>query len=157
MIRPTTIIPEIRKQNRIPFIVWNPRAVPSVVMGHFCSLPTQERKWFSHIALHRCRNSSPHETGSPSNLESVCSTKLRVFATQSQGRRWTVVRVLDWDVGTRPICGWFFFDRKWPTCSVSQNILYRTGSGPHVPGETSRHRPPTALKLGSEDSQLSGA
>ena len=33
---------------------------------------------------------------------------------------------------------------------------YRIGSGPHVPSETSRHRPPTALKLGSEDSRLSG-
>ena len=31
------------------------------------------------------------------------------------------------------------------------------GSGSHVPGKTSRQRPPTALKLGSEDSQLSGA
>ena len=31
------------------------------------------------------------------------------------------------------------------------------GSGSHIPGNTSRHIPPTALKLGSEDSQLSGA
>ena len=33
----------------------------------------------------------------------------------------------------------------------------RNGSGSHVSSETSRHSPPTALKLGSEDSQLSGA
>ena len=33
----------------------------------------------------------------------------------------------------------------------------RNWSGSHVPGKTSRRRPPTALKLGSEDSQLSGA
>ena len=35
---------------------------------------------------------------------------------------------------------------------LAQNV-----SGPHVPSETSRHRPPTALKLGSDDSQLRGA
>ena len=33
----------------------------------------------------------------------------------------------------------------------------RNGSGSHVPGKTSRHGPPTALKLGSEDPQLRGA
>ena len=33
----------------------------------------------------------------------------------------------------------------------------RNGSGSHVLGKTSRHRPPTALKLGSKDSQRSGA
>ena len=35
---------------------------------------------------------------------------------------------------------------------------YRTGSGPHVPSETSRHRPPTrtGLKLCREDSTFSG-
>ena len=33
---------------------------------------------------------------------------------------------------------------------------HRTGLGSHVPSETSRHRPPTALKLGIEDSSLSG-
>ena len=30
-------------------------------------------------------------------------------------------------------------------------------SGSHVPSKTSRHRPLTALKLGSEDSQSNGA
>ena len=30
----------------------------------------------------------------------------------------------------------------------------RNGPGSHVSSETSRHRPPTALKLGSEDSPL---
>ena len=34
---------------------------------------------------------------------------------------------------------------------------YRPGSVSHIRSETSRHRPPTALKLGSEDTQLSGA
>ena len=33
----------------------------------------------------------------------------------------------------------------------------RNESGSHVPSKTSRHGPPTALKLGSEDCQLSGA
>ena len=33
----------------------------------------------------------------------------------------------------------------------------QNGSGTHVPSETSRHIPPTALKLGSEDSKLGGA
>ena len=34
--------------------------------------------------------------------------------------------------------------------------LYTNGSGSHGPSETSRHRPPTTLKLGNEDSQLRG-
>ena len=33
----------------------------------------------------------------------------------------------------------------------------RDGSTSHVPSETYTHRPPTALTLGSEDAQLSGA
>ena len=37
------------------------------------------------------------------------------------------------------------------------NSLYSTGSGPHVPGEISKHTPPTALKLSSEDSQRIGS
>ena len=66
-------------------------------------------------------------------------------------------RGLTWDVGA------------WP--SSVQNILrYRTGrsfpikeksstnwSGSHVPIKNSNNSPPTALRLGSEDSQLSGA
>ena len=36
--------------------------------------------------------------GSPPNLESVCSTKLRILAAKFEGRRWFVSRVLAWDV-----------------------------------------------------------
>ena len=38
----------------------------------------------------------------------------------------------------------------------SEKKGYIIGSGSHVPSETSKHRPSTALKLGSDDSQLSG-
>ena len=38
-----------------------------------------------------------------------------------------------------------------------QKKLSRNRLGPHVPIKTSRHRPTTPLKRGSEDSQLSGA
>ena len=38
-----------------------------------------------------------------------------------------------------------------------QKNRYRNGSCSHVPSETSKHRPPAALKLGSEDSQRYGA
>ena len=50
-----------------PSSYWNPRAVPSVVMGHFCSLAAPEKTCFSHIALHRCRDSSLTGHGSPPN------------------------------------------------------------------------------------------
>ena len=36
----------------------------------------------------------------------------------------------------------------------SEEKSSRNGSGSHVSSDTSRHSPPTALKLGSEDSQL---
>ena len=45
------------------FVFWNDNCRPaSVVMGHFCSLPAQETPRFSHIAIHRCHESSPHRT-----------------------------------------------------------------------------------------------
>ena len=48
----------------------------------------------------------------------------------------------------------FFLIGKDLLFSIAKTC-YRTGSAPHAPSETSRHRPPTALKLGNEDSTLS--
>ena len=96
-LRPTIVVPEIRKSNRISLHRTETREQSRryVVMGHFCSLPTQEKTCFSHIALHRCRDSSPYKTRIASkNLESVCSTELRVLAAQFEGRRWPVSRGL---------------------------------------------------------------
>ena len=93
--------------------------------------------------------------GSPPNLESVCSIKLRVFGAKFEGRRWSCIEVSVGTWGPDPVlyklCA--IQNRSFPVRKKSS----RNGSGSHVPGNTARHRPPTALKLGSEDSQLSGA
>ena len=58
-VRPT-MISENRNQQDFPSPYRNPRAVPSAVIFLFCSLPTQEKTCLSHVALHRCHESSPH-------------------------------------------------------------------------------------------------
>ena len=77
----------------IPSSYRNPRAVSSVASNglFFCSLPTQ----------HLIATMSPRLTGNGScqNLESVCSTDLRVLAAKFEGRRRSVSRGLAWDVG----------------------------------------------------------
>ena len=61
---------------------------------------SSDKTCFSHIALHRCRESSLHRTrASPPNLESVRFTKLRVLTGKFEGRTWSVSRGLAWDVG----------------------------------------------------------
>ena len=44
--RPTIVVPEVRKKDRFVPSYGNPRAVQSVVMGHSCSLRTQEKTCF---------------------------------------------------------------------------------------------------------------
>ena len=105
---------------------------------------------FSQVALHRCRESSPHRTRVTTKLG---ERKLR----QAERPRCQVSRGLAWDVG------------GWPSyvstlCYTEQEVISdqkkkssKYGSGSHVPIKTLRHRPPTALEFGRGDSQLSGA
>ena len=58
--------------------------------------------------------------------------------------------------GPDPVLDQFLCDTQQGVLS-DQKPKSRNGSGSHFPSETSRHRPPTALKLGSEDSKLNGA
>ena len=97
---------ENRKQNRITFIVQKPVSSAVGSDGHFFSLFTQKIKR-AFRTEHFTAAASPRLTGdgSPPNLQRVCSTKLRVFAAEFEGRRWSVSRGLAWDVGALPISG----------------------------------------------------
>ena len=59
--------------------------------------------------------------------------------------------------GPGPVSVSTFCDTEQVVISDQKKYISRNGSGSHVPRETSTPRPPTALKLGSDDSQLSGA
>ena len=65
-------------------------------------------------------------------------------------------RGLAWVVGSDPVLYHFFAIQNRRSFPIRKKIS-RNGSGSHVPIKNSRHRPPTALKLVNEDSQLSGA
>ena len=122
----------------------------------FCS--TEAGKTRAFRTWHFTAAASPRFTGhgTPPNLESVCATKLRILAAGCEGRRWSVSRSRLGRGGLTQFCITFC-----DTCSEQvisdQKKSSRNGSGSHVPGKTSRHRPHTALKLGSGVSQLNGA
>ena len=58
------------------------------------------------------------------------------------------------DVEACPLSGYIFFPTGNDLLFTAKKI-YINGSDPRVPSEASRHRPPTGLKLGSEDSTVS--
>ena len=58
-IRLTIIVPENRKQNMLPLC--GVETHTRLWLLSFCSTEA-EKTCFSHIALHRCRESSPHRT-----------------------------------------------------------------------------------------------
>ena len=99
---------ENREQNRVSLHRTDTRAVPSVVTGHFCTLPAEDKTCLPHIALHPYHESSPHRArGSRRNLESACSSKPRVLAAKFEGRpRASVSRDLGRGSLTRTV---FFF------------------------------------------------
>ena len=122
---------------------WNPRAVPSVVMGHFCSLPTQEKTCFSRIGLHRCRDSSPHRTRVTPNLERVRSTELKVLAAQYEGRRLSISRSC---LGRGSLTHFWapFFWSEMTSCSASQKVdteLGQAATSQARPRDTNHLRP----------------
>ena len=57
--------------------------------------------------------------------------------------------------GLTQFCIFFLRHRTRDHSFPDQQKSSRNGSGSHFPGNTSRHKPPTALKLGSEDSEVS--
>ena len=91
-------------------------------MGHFCSLPTQAKTCFSHIALHRCRESSPHRTRVATKLESV---------------RCLEISLVTW--GPDPALYQLSAIQNRRSCPIRKNA-FKNGSGSHVPGKTSRQR-----------------
>ena len=147
---------ENRKQNRFSPL-WRETHTRLLLLS-FCSTAAKKTCFFN--TQHFTAAASPRLTGhgSPQNLERVCSTKLRVLAAKFEGRRWSVSRSRLGRGGLTQFCINFLRYRTGGHL-LSKKKLSRNGSGSHVPGKTSRRRPPTrtALKLGSEDSQLSGA
>ena len=107
-------------------------------MGHFRLLPTREKNvFFAHSTSSLPRVPASQETGRHHTKVGLCLDVLR--------GTWEPDPFLDhfFLIGSDPFC----IAKRW----------YRTGSSPYVHSETSRHRLPTALKLDSKDSQLSGA
>ena len=149
---PTIIVPENRKQIRLSLCGVGTHT--SLWLLSFCSTEDEKTCFRTYVALHRCRNSLPHRTRVTAKSRERFSTQLRVLATKLVGRR-SVSRGLAWDVGAWPsfVSLLAMQKRSFPI----RNKSPRNGSGSHVPAKTSRHRPTTALKLGSEDSQHSGA
>ena len=142
MVRPTIIAPKIRKQNR--FLKPASSAVGSD--GSFLSLPTQEKTCFSHIPLHRCCESSPHRTPVTTKLgraHAPLSRDASLPSLRVVGGRCLEVFPGTWEPD--PFLDDFFLIGNDLLFCIAEG-WYRTGSAPHAPSETSRQRPPTALK-----------
>ena len=76
---------ETENKTGLPFIQ-KPASSAVGSHGSFLTLPT-EKTYFSHIALHRCHESSGY--GSRQNLDSVRSTERKVLAAKYEGHRWS--------------------------------------------------------------------
>ena len=72
--------------------------MPTVVMGNFVSLPTQKKRVFRTQHITAAASPRLTEHGSPSNIESVCSTELRVLATKLDIRKWSMSQGFSWDL-----------------------------------------------------------
>ena len=93
--------------------------------------------------------------GSPQNVEGVCSTQLSVLAAEFESRRWSWVsryRLGFWSRTHLYVTA--FWPENCPLFCIAER-WYRTGSGFHIPRETSRHGLPTVLQPNREDSALS--
>ena len=90
------MVPKNRKPNRLSLC--GVETHTRLWLLSFCSTEAEKRairtQNFTAAASPRL---TEHE--SPPNFESVCSTKMRVFAAKFEGRRWSVSRSLAWDVG----------------------------------------------------------
>ena len=85
-----------KTKQALPFVVLKPTQGSG-----FSRSVQQKRKKCAFRTYNVTAAASPRLTGhgSPPNLESVCSTKLRVLAAKFEGRKWSVSRGLAWDVG----------------------------------------------------------
>ena len=148
-----------KTEQDFPSSYWNPRAVPSVVMAFFLfAAYTRKNVFFANSTSPLPGVLASQDTGHHLTWRACAPLRweLRVLAAMFEGSRWSVSRGLAWNVGAWPVSTWFFFLVGIDLFCVAKS-WYRTGSAPHAPSETSGHRPPITLKLGSEDSQLSGA
>ena len=66
------------------------RALPPVVMGRFCTLPTEKKRAFRtrHQPPPRVLASQSTDHATPS--KDICPIVLRVLAAKFEGRRWSV-------------------------------------------------------------------
>ena len=158
-LRPTIPGVENRKQKRFsPLRCWNPhKSLASFVLFHRKLVCGQRKKSaFRTQHLTADTNSRLTDHGSWLKLEGVFSTERRVLAANFEGRKRSVSRDHAWDVGAWPICVSTFAIQNRRSFPIGKK-RYINGSVSPVPRETSRRRPSMALKLGSEDPQLSGA
>ena len=86
---PTVMGSENRKQTRdfLHRTETREQCSPHVVMGRFCSLPTQEKTCFSHIARHCWHESSPHRIRVTTKLRACAPLKAEIPRCQFAGRR----------------------------------------------------------------------
>ena len=122
----------------------------------FCSAAAK-KTCFSRIARHRCRASSPNRTRVTTKLESVRSTKLRVSlpSLRTIGGLCLEVSLGMW--GTDPVLYQLFAIQNRRSSPIRKKKNSERVQAPTSQARLPRHRPPTAVKLVSEDSQLSGA
>ena len=101
-----------------------PRAVPSVVTGHFCIIRYLQRKKRVFRTQHLTEATSPRLVahGSQYHLDGVRMLHWeyhRIFAAKFEGRRWSVSRGLAWDVGAwHTVSPIIFFPIGNDFCSV---------------------------------------
>ena len=148
---------ENRNQNRISLHVLKPASSAVGSDGSFLfDAYTRRNVLFAHSTSSLPRVLGSQGTGHDKTwrVYAPLSWESSLLSLRAVGGLWLEVSPEAWEPD--PFLVLFF--------SVENDLLFRiekssyiTGSAPHVPSETSRHRPPTALKLGSEGSTLSGA
>ena len=85
VVRPTMVVPDNRKQSRLSLCAVETHT-------RLCVLFNSSGKTNAFLTLHFTAAAFPRLTGHgpPPNLDSGCSTKMRVLAAKFDGRRWSV-------------------------------------------------------------------
>ena len=125
-------------------------------MGHFCSLLRERFFFFSLTALDCHHESSPRRARIMTKLERVYAplcVESSLPSSRAVGGLFLEISLGTW--GPDPVLYHLFAIQNRRSFPIRKKSS-RNWSGSHVPGKTSRHRPPTTLKLDGEDSQLSG-
>ena len=145
---------KLKTEQVIPLRCWNPhKALASLVL-----LNKTGKKCFSQREIYCCRDFSPHRTRvtAKHGEGTVCSQRWESSLPSLRAAGGLRIEVSLGTWGPDPVLIELFATqnrREFPTRKKSS----RNRLGSHVPSKTSRRKPPTALKLGGEDSPLSGA